>query len=361
MIRLLYITTSFNDKGPLQQLFNIVSSLDRDKFEPVVLSLTAPYDGDKSELFQKLNVEIHHRPWKWTYILFPFTSFKGLLKELNPSLIHTSGFLPDVLSAFSIPKHPWILTARNDPFVDYPSKFGYFAGYIMAVIHLIAIQICPFPIACSSSLSKSFQKYRIKTRTIRNGVNYEHFKYKEKQTQKKIKKIRFLTAGSLIRRKNIELMVELFSSKKLRDTTEFIILGDGPLHERCRSIAAENIFFKGHVGDVNKYLTSSDCYISLSKSEGMPNSVMEALISGLPCILSDIEPHKEIELDMPKATILLKKDSTLLELENSIKNFILQRSNFDNIRIASRAKSIFDYKTNSSKYQKIYLKEINKI
>ncbi|WP_330163093.1 hypothetical protein, partial [Vibrio harveyi] len=34
--------------------------------------------------------------------------------------------------------------------------------------------------------------------------------------------------------------------------------------------------------------------MSCSKSEGLPNSVLEALSSGVPCILSNIEPHCQI-------------------------------------------------------------------
>ncbi|MFT6842377.1 MAG: glycosyltransferase involved in cell wall biosynthesis [Psychroserpens sp.] len=36
-------------------------------------------------------------------------------------------------------------------------------------------------------------------------------------------------------------------------------------------------------------------FVSASKYEGLPNVVLEALSFGLPCILSDIAPHKEIE------------------------------------------------------------------
>lgn len=41
-------------------------------------------------------------------------------------------------------------------------------------------------------------------------------------------------------------------------------------------------------------MSASDIYISSSKSEGLPNGVLEAMACGLPLLLSDIPQHMEI-------------------------------------------------------------------
>jgi glycosyltransferase involved in cell wall biosynthesis len=359
MIRVVYITTSFSDKGPLQQLFNIINSLDRSIFEPIVISLTKPFERDKTELFKTLNIEIHHFPWKWQYILLPFISFKNLLKDLKPKIIHSSGFLPDVLCAFSFIKYPWFLTIRNDPFIDYPLKFGLIKGNILAICHLGAIKICPNPITCSLGLNKAFRKYKVWTKTVRNGVNVDLFRYDKNHKRESSSKIRFLTTGSLIDRKNIELMVLLFSSKNLYDISELIVLGDGILYEKCLKISKDNIFFKGHMANVTPYFYKSDYYISLSKSEGMPNSVMEAMVEGLPCVLSDIDPHQEIKSLMPNASYILNISMTFTELENRLKDIILERKDLNHSDIAHKASKIFDSEINSKEYQKLYVDKLN--
>lgn len=361
MIRIVYITTSFSDKGPLQQLFNIISSLDRKKFQPIVISLTKPFDGDRVELFKNLEIEIYHFPWKWSYLLLPFISFKNLLNNLNPKIIHSSGLLPDVLCAFSLIKYPWFLTIRNDPFVDYPLKFGHIKGYIMAFFHLAAIKICSNPIACSLGLNKAFKKYRISTKTVRNGVNIDTFRYDNNLKREKSPRIRFLTAGSLINRKNIELMVSLFSSDKLYRISELVVLGDGTLFKKCSMIAKDNIFFKGHKNNVTPYFYKSDYYISLSKSEGMPNSVMEALVAGLPCVLSDINPHQEIKSLMPQATRLLKLSKSFEELEEELIEIVHAGENSNYSEIATEATKTFDSKINSYEYQKMYFDKVENL
>lgn len=38
-------------------------------------------------------------------------------------------------------------------------------------------------------------------------------------------------------------------------------------------------------------LRAADAYVSASRTEGMPNAVLEAFASGLPCALSDVPGH----------------------------------------------------------------------
>ena len=51
----------------------------------------------------------------------------------------------------------------------------------------------------------------------------------------------------------------------------------------------------GHISNIYDWLFMSDIFVSTSFSEGLPNSVLEAISCGLPTILSDIPPHKEIK------------------------------------------------------------------
>ena len=74
------------------------------------------------------------------------------------------------------------------------------------------------------------------------------------------------------------------------------MLGGGDLLEVYKGEYGNrsNIDFRGSVNNVNYYLKAGDAYVSTSKSEGLPNGVLEAMASGLPVILSDIEQHLEI-------------------------------------------------------------------
>ena len=59
----------------------------------------------------------------------------------------------------------------------------------------------------------------------------------------------------------------------------------------------KRITFIGYTKAPLQYLQLSDVLISSALAEGLPNTVLEALLCGLPCILSDIDPHLEIVKD----------------------------------------------------------------
>jgi 1,2-diacylglycerol 3-alpha-glucosyltransferase len=91
-------------------------------------------------------------------------------------------------------------------------------------------------------------------------------------------------------------MIEVFShlEKKLGDVT-LCIAGNGELLEEVKDLAEKKglrkVLFLGHVDydrDLPDLYACSDYYIMTSKYEGTPLTLLEAMASGLPCIVSGI-------------------------------------------------------------------------
>ena len=76
------------------------------------------------------------------------------------------------------------------------------------------------------------------------------------------------------------------------------ILGDGPLRQELEARANSSVDFLGNVVEVREHLSQSDIFVSASYSEGLPNTVLEAISEGLSLLLSDIPPHIEITKKM---------------------------------------------------------------
>jgi glycosyltransferase involved in cell wall biosynthesis len=80
-----------------------------------------------------------------------------------------------------------------------------------------------------------------------------------------------------------------------------VIAGKGELLEKCIEYAKQkqirNIKFLGYVSEKDKLLlfSSSDYYILVSNYEGQPLTLLEAMSSGLACIVSDIPNLKNVE------------------------------------------------------------------
>ena len=70
--------------------------------------------------------------------------------------------------------------------------------------------------------------------------------------------------------------------------------------------------------DVVSYLQAVDAFAFPSRREGMPNSVLEAIAAGLPCVLSDIAPHRELAASNPRARVWLFESGSAVAMAESM-------------------------------------------
>lgn len=82
-------------------------------------------------------------------------------------------------------------------------------------------------------------------------------------------------------------------------------IGADVVGEAVARLGAGRLTILPPVTPVVPYLQIADLFVFPSRQEGMPNSVLEALAVGLPCVLSDIRPHRELVTQNPTATIRL--------------------------------------------------------
>jgi glycosyltransferase involved in cell wall biosynthesis len=77
------------------------------------------------------------------------------------------------------------------------------------------------------------------------------------------------------------------------------IVGNGTLMERLRGLVRDQdlegmVELLGQRNDVARLMRDADLYVNSSHYEGMPVAVIEALMSGLPVVATDVEGNREI-------------------------------------------------------------------
>jgi len=137
---------------------------------------------------------------------------------------------------------------------------------------------------------------------VPNGVDTNKF---QPSKNKKIVRKKFgipeedivlLSVGRLTPAKQPHIMLDVFSAlEKKVDKVTLCIAGRGELLESTQKYAKKmgirNIKFLGHVDyqeDLPGLYASCDYYFMTSKYEGSPLTLLEAMASGLPCIVSAI-------------------------------------------------------------------------
>lgn len=306
-INIAFLVTACKKSGPIEQMLSIFTYMDREKFNPILVTLyNEPTDGT-SQLQRYIDIGVKHVQvplGKKDIMLGNTKALKLKLDELNVDLVHALGVFPDfALSRMGYPSH--VTTLRNFVYEDYPVKFGKAMGTVMAKMHLYAMKRTAQTWTCSASLARKYkEELGLEFPYIQNGVNVSRFSKpttEQKQAMREklnlpMDKIILVYAGQFVARKDQRFLLELFRDESNLKDYHLLLLGNGAdyagLKEQFGGLS--NVLMPGSVSNVNEYLQASDIYIASSKSEGLPNGVLEAMATGLPVILSDIEQHKEV-------------------------------------------------------------------
>jgi glycosyltransferase involved in cell wall biosynthesis len=75
---------------------------------------------------------------------------------------------------------------------------------------------------------------------------------------------------------------------------EAVVCGDGPLRAELEARATPRVTFAGVVTDLAERMRAAAVVVSLSRFEGSPNVVMEAMACGTPLVVSDIAAHRAL-------------------------------------------------------------------
>jgi glycosyltransferase involved in cell wall biosynthesis/serine acetyltransferase len=97
----------------------------------------------------------------------------------------------------------------------------------------------------------------------------------------------------------------------------FLLVGDGRERSKLEGMArganlSENILFLGKRTDVPRILPCGDLFVSSSWSEGLPNSVLEAMAAGLPVVATRVGGTPEVIEDGLSGVLVAPRDSSAL-------------------------------------------------
>jgi glycosyltransferase involved in cell wall biosynthesis len=304
-LKVAYLVSTLERTGPTNQLCNLITNLDKNIFEPVIVTLSPEPPDSMMDRFVAAGIQIFSLKMSRTLFLIKGPLAVRKYFRQNPvDIIHSISLRGDIVSAFFLLHVIRCSTRRSTPFENYRVEYGNIRGTLLEYFHLTALAKLDEVVFVSNAAAISVPPNRLKYSVIINGVdegNYKPASPAEKtdirlQLALPLDKFIFVFVGKLCDRKNPLMVIDAFQKSGLDERSLLIILGDGPLSEVCieRIGPRESIILKGNVNTVADYLRASDAFVSSALSEAMPNSVMEAMASGLPVILSDIQPHREI-------------------------------------------------------------------
>lgn len=161
------------------------------------------------------------------------------------------------------------------------------------------VKIAPSDLAAKYTFGKKAYR-RGEVHILHNALDLNVYSFDE-QTRNKIRKefsiddnVKIIGhVGRFSKQKNHTFLLDIFSEihKKNPDTV-LMLVGKGELEdkikEKIKSLNLEDsVIFTGVRSDIPALLSAMDVFVFPSFYEGMPNTVIEAQATGLPCLIAD--------------------------------------------------------------------------
>ena len=204
-----------------------------------------------------------------------------------------------------------------------------------------------------------FKQPRTKIDVIYNGMELSQYPIVNKRKDRL--PIRIGIIGKDTYEKNIDLFIQT-GIQLLKFDTELIfhLCGRNLGHQnrfrgRIDSSVKDRFVFHDEIENVSSFLANLDIYLSTSRSEGLPNAIMEAMWVGLPVVATDVGGVSELVIDgktgflveseacdsiVDRCRILIKDDSLRVRMGKQGQEFI--RSHFAVKNMVSGLENIID-------------------
>jgi L-malate glycosyltransferase len=300
---------------------------------------------------------------------------KILIRSLKPDVLHAHyvtnyGFFGALCNY-----EPFVVTALGSDILSVTTE----SPMIRVIKKLITTYVARkanFVTVDSRSLMKEIVKFGApvqKVRVISHGVSLKQFNPKEKSVP--LRKTLNIPDGAevIVSTRNLEKVYDIETLVKAipnviknNANVHFLIIGEGTQKSYLQKLAQslnvqKHSIFLGKIPntEVGKFLANSNIYVSTSLSDSTSVSLLEAMASQLPVVVTDINgnrewvkngengfviPKSDPELLAEKITLLLKDKSTAERFGVRNREIVEERANYD--KEMDRVEDIYKQITN---------------
>lgn len=364
-----YILKEFSKMPELEVDF-VTSSIDSDyhleKMGERINIHRLPIGKNKNNLHFQSQVDLLVYSWKAYFFS------KKLIKNNSYNLSHSfftvpCGFLSLVLKWQY--KIPYIVSLRGADVPGYAERFSFIYNFLKPIIKIIW-KSSSAVVSNSQGLNELAQKSRVdqEISVIYNGIDIEEFKSISEGSIFGISKaqpseFKIICVSRITARKGIKYLVEaVLKLKEKYPNIRLKIIGEGDEKKNLENFILENkmekfVKFSGLMphDQLPKEYKDANIFILPSLNEGMSNTILEALASGLPIIATDTGGTKELLNNGENGFIIKMKDSNDIveKIEKLIQNKELcQKMALESRKIAEN----FSWKKVADQYAEIYKK-----
>ena len=296
---------------------------------------------------------------------------KDVVKAETPDIVHC--FLPKAYLLGAVAKMTGGRAARNPSWIMSRLSLNYYMDK-RKVAGWVERKICHRFLDFKAFIgnSKAIQEQLIqegcpadKVSLLYNGIDTQEF-LTERQKIRISSPIKIAAVGNLHPYKGYDDLLEALSILDQSDnvTSEWIceIAGEdveenlGRLKAKAQELGlAEKVIFQGCIENVSQFLASADIFVHPSHTEGLPNSIIEAMASALPIVATNVGGIPELIEHKINGLLIDSRDPEAMS--QALKTYIeLPSTAYEYARkVSFKAQEHFDLVKSVERYKKIYM------
>jgi len=314
--RIAFCITELDPGGAERALLQIASRLDRNKWEPLVISLSGP--GKITGLLEAQDITVRCLNARSRWDIGVLSRLRAQLREFRPDVLQTFLFHANIAGRVAARRLGIPVVVSGVRVVETDARWRMQVDRMTN--RLVTHNVC-----VSKSVEDQYRQLGVsadRLSVIPNGVDLQRF---EAATPADLAQFdvptgarTVLTIGRLHRQKGIDALIQA-----MRDVMSeaadihLLIAGEGAERDKLQQLAAEagygaRIHFVGWSDDVPSLLHASDLFVLASRWEGMPNVLLEAMAARRPVVATDVEGVRECVEDGRSGVIVPPDDAAAL-------------------------------------------------
>jgi glycosyltransferase involved in cell wall biosynthesis len=293
--------------GAVRTMFQLINRIDKTRFEYLFIYGVGP---DEINGFESLKIPAVALPVNTNYSMaIPVLAQSRLKKKLNEfaaDVVHIS--TPSLLGNFGVnyalQNRLPVITIYHTHFLSYIDYYLKHTPFLinsfktrMAENHKLFYNRCNKVYVSSESIKNELVDIGIDPLRMdiwKRGVDTSLFSPLKKDTglMRKLtgnSNPTILFASRLVWEKNLDTLFAIYDEIQARNlAVNFVIAGDGTARQACEAHMKNAVFIgKADHQYLSVLYASADVFVFPSVSETYGNVVLEAMASGLPCVIAD--------------------------------------------------------------------------
>ena len=284
---------------------------------------------------------------------------KKLIKKEKFDLVHAIFGIPCGYMAMRLGL-PYIVRLQGSDVPFYSERFYWMDKVLFRALSEKIWRKSVKTIANSKGLKELGDQHvrGVEVGVIPNGVNIHEFHPRKNYIPSKRKIL--ISTGRLIERKGYQFLIEALGG--MNEGFLVRLIGDGPMMDDLQKMAEDNKVDVEFYGprpheDLAELLREGDIFVLPTMNEGMSNSVLEAVATGLPVLMTKVGGSDELIQGNGWAL----EPGNVAELRSTLQE--IREGKHDLVQMAKRSREIgeiMSWESVAEQYHQLFLESVKK-